>query len=174
MMVLRQYSTVFCSSSKQAVCVAQLAPGDLTEQRSHWSIFVIFDEHMHVCVYVRGAWRWNYRQINAPIHMHLLMKLFEKHRGHGEDDPWRWHHHSLESRTTNASFFLLKQRLFVYSTFFSFRICPVSWKMWRHSTLTFVSLVTDSLYVGLQRIGGRAEAESRLFGVEWWWHERLK
>lgn len=59
MMVLRQYSTdyrVLCSSSKQAACVTQLPPGkqktNLTEQKSHWSIFVILDEHMQVCVCV--------------------------------------------------------------------------------------------------------------------------
>lgn len=174
MMVLRQYSADYrglCSFSKQAAHVAHLPPGrpktNLTGQRSHWAVFVILDEHVCVCVCVRGCDNDHYRQIDAPFHMHLMMKQFEKHRGHREDEPWRWCHHSPESRTTNVGFFFPKQRMFVCSLFFLFQNLSRESTMWRHSALTFVSPVTDSLCVSLQRIGGRAEAHSRPFGVEY-------
>lgn len=101
MMALRQYSThqrVLCSPSKQRVYVAQLPTGKKTrfrKQWSHWSIFVISDECMHVCVGASGEgwWMWQWNKISALIGAHLLMKLFQNHRlrGHTKDEPWRWH-----------------------------------------------------------------------------------
>ncbi len=48
---------------------------------------------IHACLWLcGGGWQWN--KIRALIGAHLLMELFENHGpgGHGEDEPWRWHH----------------------------------------------------------------------------------
>lgn len=55
-----------------------------------------------------------------------------------------------QSQPTNAGLFSRKQRMFVCGPCFPFQDWSCELKMWRHSTLTFVSLVTDSLCVGLR------------------------
>lgn len=68
------------------------------------------------------------------------------------------------------SCFSENKRMFVCGPFFLFQDSSCELKMWRHSTLTFVSLVTDSLCVGLQRIGGmRGEEGGRLRVALWCW-----
>ena len=82
-MLLRQYSTdhrVSCCSSKQSLCSAASHGGEKTRFRVNSLNYFCDVRWMHAC-----------------LHLCVVIKLFENHRarGHGEDEPWRWHH-SLE------------------------------------------------------------------------------
>lgn len=158
MTALRQYSTdhrVLCSPSRQSLCsTASHWEKSLSQiQRTVISLIYFDIRWKHACLYLCTGVTMKQNQCRNWC-TYLLMKLFENHqpRGHREGEPCRWH--QSPERNNKQRLVLVKTKDVCLRPFFLFQDSSCELKMWRHGTLTFVSLVTDSLCVGLQRIVG--------------------